>query len=1624
MNPPKNENNTNENDREKIYMNAMEALIELYSFNKGLENLLKDNTHKVFERKYYLINENFFSEYRKLYSYEDIYKDLLRINISSIQREKLVKTLYEKNKNSFINNYKVKNLQIPFLLNDNKYLIFDYKKNYQAQENILVDKYSFINEKILEKIISPNFNKNEIFINECYINNKKFILKCNKKTIIIGEINWNNFSNIFLLEMILEYNNGSFIDEQFLQFKNAYINDIKAFLNLKGEIMNSLRKIGTNDILGRAYFINSKKSNNINDDYIKILLYIYLNNEYIKYNTSKNIKNNQQFEVCYIVNKNYINNLKELLHFDEFCYHIKEIFDKYKSIVNHFNELLNNNQFLDEVKNNLSKSQFFANINAIIDKHKFNEIKNDYQIININKINLKDNNQLYYYKDFEIISNNLYQILEELHLTLNDEYMIKTKCLFCDNKIIFYPYDSCLNYLIIGNINNINEFNTELVFYYDNSLYLDSHIKEILKNGYAKIFSYLLFEKNTAKIYNDFSHTHIGTAYKIEEEKLSNEMIEEIYIIIKIYLFNLDLQKNFNSSMDHAGSDNYKNYIKADKCYLINKEWMDEYKKYYLYDELYNYLEKDEIKKKIEIHHYNGKSYNESATNIEAIFNEIKNNADFFKKYYNKSPKSIDSTLLDTKPINSGNKNNKNEFIFYYDNFVMIDMELKRAIIIKKYKKSIGNVEYIINMGKIIILLNNHPMNLLLIGSINITKGECNFIATAFIYFDDANELQKNYNILKSCDYNSFIKQLKKDKNKIFDKNHLREVGSFYSLQNEEEIKENNDKKKDNIIKYIVELYLAIDNFYFHIKDKSKALISQENYYLINKVWLEYLNKCYNFDQINNVIKNNSAISKIIEKNRELLEKTSEANIINSIINQIPQEIKNDINNKEKHFDKFLIVPFDKKINNEDIYYYDDCILINEKTKNILVNINNINEQFNVDVNCFIDSKHIFILYRLKEKPLICIGKLDENNILKNNIIITLDSNDTYENYIHKIIAKGDIHELLNKIKQENKKEKFYINSIGWVFLLDNLNKEKNNPVKNISGQNIKDIGEENIGQLTIPVGVNSNIIKNDINEINITPNQDNNLGQNINGISDNNSIGNDANENEKIKLLLKEQMKPIINYYLFNSRFINELELSKSDKNGIFYNNFKHYLISSKSISVFKTHYLINALFSFFRSKFGNNLNNILNNGSAEQIIKELISENILAELSKNIIFKNLINNLKTELKIEENNFNFEYDIINNKYYLKNFDIVDENFYREIIIKKNMNYKNKIFATDIIINNGKIVVDLKEYVLIGHLKDITTYNYSFVSDALLIDYKNKNNNMIIGSLKQMSYINFLKNESLINTIFIRYFDESLRPNQINQGQNNNNMNYPEFNDDKTLNSGKDIIKMFIVLFLHYKQMNEDINKEIKFNSNKTYFLINKEFLKIYKEYYNYQHINNILENIPNIKSILCNYEQNIPNIIHQFDNKFIYELGKKRENQASIIPYLSKEKGVISYIKNTQNGNPLEYYEDCEIINNDFIKSMGENENHEINKLIPKMEINCLFGEKKIFIYLHDQHFIYHYLDIGHLEQNIFMTDFIIYFHNKSLLDKYISIIKAESFEKNIKPHLADIQQKIFLKS
>ena len=190
----------------------------------------------------------------------------------------------------------------------------------------------------------------------------------------------------------------------------------------------------------------------------------------------------------------------------------------------------------------------------------------------------------------------------------------------------------------------------------------------------------------------------------------------------------------------------------------------------------------------------------------------------------------------------------------------------------------------------------------------------------------------------------------------------------------------------------------------------------------------------------------------------------------------------------------------------------------------------------------------------------------------------------------------------------------------------------------------------------------------------------------------------------------------------------------------------------------------------------------------------------------------------------------------------------------------------------------------------------------------------------MIEAFKLINYINAINDENLTENIFIHYFDLSLSefdPNQTESENNNiiseSNDNNDEFYINSFINSGKNVIKLMIVLFLSYEELNEKINRPIKAISDEKYFLINEEFMRKYKEYYNYHKIINSILNDDNIKSYFLqnkkqimsllknkkNYELYLSPIIEQFNNDFILELGEKRENQDNILKNLKDDKDV-----------------------------------------------------------------------------------------------------------------------------
>ena len=714
-------------------------LIELYFFYETL----KLNPSQVFQygTNFILVDKNWIHNYKKKYSYDKICESIkdkdkekiLNIILKNEMKEKLVlnEIISEFNWEFFHDIYKVNQQN-----NDENYhLEFLEINSNNANEKIqYINNFELIDKNIFNKLNIKDDIKNKISKIASVRNYKdnKILIQYEigtNKIYIIGYINKNN--NTFISEYLIKsYNNDeldNFLKEQGISgiITNGNNNfEIISNHNSIGKIYKIKMEGNENEVKNEKEikYINKSNLKNIKnfESYIKLLLYLYKNDEKINYKKSQKLE--AEFEIFYIVSKNLIKKFKSILNFTEFEKYVKD---------NDINKIYINNNFNDDCLNKLPKT--LLDSLYLIDTKKLNELKNE----KLNKISLTLSNQiqLCYYRDFEFISADLVNYLQTNNIYLKD--IVKAKCLFENNKIIFYQENQINNILNVARINDNNEFISELILFYKNPGDINKFINEMKKIGYDNMISSLLLKNGENNMIENPSSFPIDIAYKINDEingnQLPNDIKEQIFIIIKIYLFNLDLKNNIDLSINNAGRSNSENYSKTFSCQLINKTFLDQFKKYYLYEELFNYLKDDNVKKKLNIF-YEKKQNSEEI--VQKIFNEIKDNSNFFNRYYSMKLYDLDEKL--TKPeekiLEINDDNFKKNTIKYYDNFSIINSDISHLMF--KNKKTIieKEKEFIINIGKIIIQLNYYPMNQLLMCYLD---DNFNVINSELVYFGD-----------------------------------------------------------------------------------------------------------------------------------------------------------------------------------------------------------------------------------------------------------------------------------------------------------------------------------------------------------------------------------------------------------------------------------------------------------------------------------------------------------------------------------------------------------------------------------------------------------------------------------------------------------------------------------------------------------------------------------------------------------------------------------------------------------------------------------------------------------------------------------------------------------------------
>ena len=278
------------------------------------------------------------------------------------------------------------------------------------------------------------------------------------------------------------------------------------------------------------------------DFYLKLAI-VYLIERYSLFKIINrkftNEENNQEKEY-YLINKSYINEIDKILHLDK----IRQCSD--------IDKVENDEEMLNIIKANLSEK-----IKIEINKLNKDDIQRKLNHGEIGKINLyfadeDKSNGLCYFKDCDIITKDIRNILRKIDANINDNCK-KINCLLNENKIIIYVNKNILN-ICIYQKENI------LVKYIIKSNKVDLLFNVLYQNGYEFISKYLSYNKFDIPIKNK-------NYIPIEIYKLTNEgeIMSDISNKLKVLILLTFFQNNLDES-------------KLDGVYMVNPEWLMQFK--------------------------------------------------------------------------------------------------------------------------------------------------------------------------------------------------------------------------------------------------------------------------------------------------------------------------------------------------------------------------------------------------------------------------------------------------------------------------------------------------------------------------------------------------------------------------------------------------------------------------------------------------------------------------------------------------------------------------------------------------------------------------------------------------------------------------------------------------------------------------------------------------------------------------------------------------------------------------------------------------------------------------------------------------------------------------------------
>ena len=651
----------------------------------------------------------------------------------------------------------------------------DSKENNEKYNNIDFDTICEKHESDLKKLYNLNEDEYNNFQEYYYLVNQNWIENCKKKNTLL-EVNLKlGLSNEISYPIDFQIINQKLISKYITENSNLKLEKyliliIKGYLiiNNKGKKTNNnifyICKLKHNSNIYNVDFIFSFFKKEENDIYYNFIKKIILEEK--RYKTKEKNKpiyfydeenSKKGFYICYPFYLPIKINKINLSYYD-----LNIIYEKFIKSINNITKLSTEEIESNRPIGNISKKIYpifilrerhFDDILKEIYFNEYNEYKNKNEVISQNT-NLNNN----------INNNNLITSLNDI------EFSSQECCL--EKRICFINEEFCTAVKI--NLKN-KEKNNYILFINDNYYLYFKKEKKILKINKINYNHCNYKTNNYWKIdseQNDEIKININDLDKKINELNNNSKNENIKILINLYFNDIF----FKNKMNSKDSNSYIEKIK-----LINKEWLNKYKKIYNYQEIIN-----SIKSHIHISEININDINTISENILQVLESYIPKMPAYSKFpdnYKKEDKllpQISNDPLFNYPTN-----------FEFIKSELFELLIKELDLNNRYTKDIDNELnnfYDCLFGNNFIILNNskNPTDLLIYSINNNNDNNSKYFEIKYIFqFMNSSIAQNEINVLisiKNLDNYLINKNLEITK---YGKQNF-SIGNFYNFFEEE----------------------------------------------------------------------------------------------------------------------------------------------------------------------------------------------------------------------------------------------------------------------------------------------------------------------------------------------------------------------------------------------------------------------------------------------------------------------------------------------------------------------------------------------------------------------------------------------------------------------------------------------------------------------------------------------------------------------------------------------------------------------------------------------------------------------------------------------------------------------